>query len=334
MTDGCILEEGIFNLKTARLKTRAISSVPPTLKKIIKEDVLMQQIVPHLWFDTAAVEAANLYVSLFEHSRILQVSALHDTPSGDVDTVEFELDGVRFSAISAGPIFSFNSAVSLMVTCRSAEEVDRLYAALSQGGTELMPLGEYPFSKRYVWLEDRYGLNWQLTCFDTDEIAQKIRPNLLFANEVCGKAEEALAFYASVFPDSIPGYVNHYLPDEAQDARAKTNYAELTLLGHQFLAMDHASGEGDPFNEAFSFMVLCKDQQEIDTYWEKLSFVPEAEQCGWLKDKFGVSWQIVPQMLAEQLASGSPEVRARMTEAFLAMKKLDIAALDRARLGQ
>ena len=294
----------------------------------------MQQIVPHLWFDTQAVEAANLYVSLFERSRILQVSVLHDTPSGDVDTVEFELGGVRFSAISAGPIFSLNSAVSLMVTCRSAEEVNRLYAVLSQGGTEFMPLGEYPFSKRYVWLADRYGLNWQLTFFETDEISQKIRPNLLFANEVCGKAEEAFAFYASVFPDSIPGYVNHYHPDEAQDARAKTNYAELTLLGHQLIAMDHAAGEGDPFNEAFSFMVLCKDQQEIDYYWDKLSYVPEAEQCGWLKDRFGISWQIVPAMLADQLASGSPEVRARMTKAFLAMNKLDIAALDRARLGQ
>ena len=117
----------------------------------------MQKIVPHLWFDTQAVEAANWYVSIFEHSRILRVSSLEGTPSGHVDTVEFELDGVAFSAISAGPYFEFNASVSLMVTCRSPEEVDRLYASLSQGATELMPLGEYPFSKRYAWLADRYG---------------------------------------------------------------------------------------------------------------------------------------------------------------------------------
>ena len=164
----------------------------------------MQKIVPHLWFDTQAVEAANWYVSLFEHSRILRVSSLEGTPSGKVDAVEFELDGVAFSAISAGPYFSLNASVSLMVTCRSVEEVDRLYANLSPGATELMPLGEYPFSKRYVWLADRYGVNWQLTCFETDEITQKIRPNLLFAGDVCGKAEEALKLYEEALEIASP----------------------------------------------------------------------------------------------------------------------------------
>ena len=290
----------------------------------------MQKIVPHLWFDTQAVEAANWYVSIFEHSRILHVSSLEGTPSGRVDTVEFELDGVEFSAISAGPYFELNASVSLMVTCRSAEEVDRLYAHLSQGATELMPLGEYPFSKRYVWLADRYGVNWQLTCFETDEIAQKIRPNLLFAGSACGKVEEALAFYQRVFPGAQLGYVNHYTPGEAEDPRAKINYAELTLFGFQFVLMDHGAGGDEAFNEAFSFMVLCEDQAEIDAYWNALSAVPEAEQCGWLKDRFGLSWQIVPAEMADVLASLSDEAKMRYTEAFLQMKKLDIAALRQA----
>lgn len=159
----------------------------------------MQKIVPHLWFDTQAVEAANWYVSLFEHSRILRVSSLEGTPSGKVDTVEFELDGVAFSAISAGPFFSLNASVSLMVTCRSVEEVDRLYANLSQGATELMPLGEYPFSKRYVWLADRYGANWQLACFETDEITQKIRPNLLFAGMSAARRRQHSRFTSASF---------------------------------------------------------------------------------------------------------------------------------------
>ena len=290
----------------------------------------MQKIVPHLWFDTQAVEAANWYVSLFEHSRILRVSSLEGTPSGKVDTVEFELDGVAFSAISAGPFFSLNASVSLMVTCRSVEEVDRLYANLSQGATELMPLGEYPFSKRYVWLADRYGANWQLACFETDEITQKIRPNLLFAGDVCGKAETALAFYQRVFSESALGFVNHYLPGEAHDARAKINYSELTLLGSQFVLMDHGAGGDEAFNEAFSFLVLCEDQAEIDAYWAALSAVPEAEQCGWLKDRFGVSWQIVPAEMAGVLASLSGDAKRRYTEAFLQMKKLDIEALRQA----
>lgn len=293
----------------------------------------MQQIVLHLWFDTQAVEAARWYVSIFEHSRVTRVSSLEGTPSGTVETVEFELDGVAFSAISAGPYFELNASISLMVTCRSPEEVDRLYASLSQGATELMPLGEYPFSRRYVWLSDKYGLHWQLTCFETGEITQKIRPNLLFAKEVCGKAEEALAFYKSVFPAAALGYVSHYPPGEAEDARARINYAELTLLGHQFVAMDHGAGGDEAFNEAFSFMVLCRDQAEIDSYWEKLSAVPEAEQCGWLKDPFGLSWQIVPADMGDVLASLSGDAKKRYTDAFLQMKKLDIFALERAREG-
>ena len=293
----------------------------------------MQKIVPHLWFDTQAVEAASWYVSIFAHSKITSVSQLHGTPSGDVDTVDFTLDGVDFSAISAGPIFKLNAAISLMVTCRSAEEVDALYAQLGKDASILMPPGAYPFSKRYVWLEDRFGLNWQLCYFETDEIAQKIRPVLLFSADVCGQAEEALAFYAGIFPKAHLGYVNHYLPGEAQDARAKANYAELTLLGHQFVAMDHGVGGDEPFNEAFSFMVLCNDQAQIDYYWDKLSFVPEAEQCGWLKDKFGLSWQIVPETMSELLSAATPEEAQRITEAFLGMKRLDIRALEQAKRG-
>jgi len=290
----------------------------------------MQQIVLHLWFDTQAVEAARWYVSIFDHSRITRISSLEGTPSGRVDTVAFELEGVPFSAISAGPYFTLNSSVSLMVTCRSPEEVDRLYASLSQGATERMPLGEYPFSKRYVWLADRFGVNWQLTCFETDNITQKIRPNLLFAGDVCGKVTDALAFYQRVFPDSSLGYVNYYRPGEAEDARARVNYGELTLPGCQFVLMDHGAGGDETFNEAFSFMVLCPDQAQIDAYWQALSAVPEAEQCGWLKDRFGVSWQIVPADMADVLASLNGDAKKRYTEAFLQMKKLNIAALREA----
>ena len=293
----------------------------------------MQTIVPHLWYDTQALEAAKWYVSLFENSRVIRVSSLSGTPSGDVETVEFTLGGVAMYAISAGPYFAFNSAVSLMVTCRSAEEVDRLYAGLKDGAKELMPLGAYPFSKRYVWLADRYGLNWQLTYFETDEIAQKIRPNLLFAGDACGKAEEALTFYADIFPGAAKGYVSRYGAEEPHDPRAKVNYAELTLPGCQFVAMDHGMGGDEAFNEAVSFMVLCKGQTQIDYYWNKLSAVAEAEACGWLKDKFGLSWQIVPENLNRLLAAASPAEKERLTKAFLSMKKLDIAALERARLG-
>lgn len=292
----------------------------------------MQKIIPHLWYDKEAVEAAQWYVSLFEDSRIISSSTIPDTPSGDAQTVDFQLAGMRFSAISAGPYFALNPSISLMVACSNAEEVDRLYASLSADGTELMPLGEYPFSKHYAWIQDKYGLSWQLMLVEKMEEHQRIRPSLLFAEDACGKAEEAINYYLSVFEGSNKGYVNYYQAGEPMDERAKINYSELNIRGSQFIAMDHGFGGDFTFNEAFSFMIPCEDQEEIDYFWDKLSFVPEAEQCGWVKDQFGVSWQIVPENMNEIMANGTKEEVKRITEAFLQMKKLDIAALEKARL--
>ncbi len=293
----------------------------------------MQKIVPHLWFDKEAVEATKWYVSLFENSCINSTYVLTDTPSGDVDVVDFQLANLRFQAISAGPYFTLNPSISLMVACSTAEEVDRLYSHLSEGCMELMPLGEYPFSKRFVWLRDRYGLNWQL--FLVEDISEhlRIRPTLLFAGDVCGRAEEAMDFYQSVFEESSKGYINHYTPEEAADKRAKINYAELNIPGMQLIMMDHGFGGEEGFNEAFSFMVFCENQEEIDYYWGKLSYVPEAEACGWLKDQFGVSWQIVPTDMDDIMSRSSEEEMKRYQEAFMKMKKFDLAELEIARLG-
>lgn len=294
----------------------------------------MQKIIPHLWYDKEALEAANWYVSLFENSKIINVVTIPDTPSGDAEMVDFEIANLRFSAISAGPYFKFNPSISLMVACNTIEEVDRLHVSLSSDGTELMPLDEYPFSKRYAWVQDKYGLSWQLMFVENMEENQKIRLSLLFGGSVCGSAEAAIDFYTSVFKDSKKGFMSHYKAGEVMDARAKINYGEVDILGNQFIVMDHALGGDFTFNEAFSIMVLCDDQDEIDYYWDKLSFVPEAEQCGWIKDKFGLSWQIVPANMNEILFNGTKEEIKRVTEAFLQMKKFDLQALEKARLGE
>lgn len=292
------------------------------------------KIVPHLWYDKEAREAAEFYIGLFEQSKLLGVTVIEDTPSGDSEIVNFELAGQSFSAISAGPYFRFNPSISLMVACSSADEVNDKWKALSEGGTELMPLGEYPFSKRYAWVQDRYGLSWQLMLVDSGQITQKIIPNLLFSNAVCGKAEEAIRYYAEVFEDSEIGLISRYGEGEAEASRARINYAAFKLCGMAFSAMDNGFDADYDFNEAFSLMVSCKDQKELDYYWDRLSAVPEAEQCGWLKDKFGVSWQIVPANLDDILFAGSREETRRVTEAFLKMKKFDLAALERARSGK
>lgn len=292
----------------------------------------MQKIVPHLWFDKEAVEAATWYVSLFEDSKIIHVATIPDTPSGDAELVDFQLAGMRFEAINGGPYFKLNPSISLMVACSTAEEVDRLHASLSS--SELMPLGEYPFSKRYAWVQDRYGLTWQLMLVEDMTEHSRIRPSLLFAGEACGKAEEWIDYCSTVFKESKKGYISYYASEDTIDSRAKINYGELELYGMRLIVMDHGMGGDFTFNEAFSLIVFCRDQEEIDYYWNMLSFVPEAEQCGWLKDQFGMSWQIVPDNMDDIMMNGTKDEIRRVTETLLEMKKLDLAALEKARAGE
>lgn len=291
----------------------------------------MQKITPHLWFDKEAKEAVEFYTSLFKGSRIKNVSTLHNTPSGDSDIVSFELAGQAFMAISAGPYFKFTPAVSFLVACETKEEVDTLWKALAEGGKVMMELGAYPFSDWYGWTADKYGLSWQIILVrDNSKITQKITPTLLFVGDVCGKAEEAINFYASVFKDAKIGDIMRYGAGEEPDKEGTIKYAAFTIEEQEFAAMDSAREHKFAFNEAISFIVRCDNQEEIDYFWEKLSAVPAAEQCGWLKDKYGLSWQIVPADMEEMMTKGSPEQVKRVTEAFLKMKKFDIAKLREA----
>ena len=290
----------------------------------------MQGITPHLWFDKEAKEAAELYVALIPGSRIKSVRTIRDTPSGDCDIVSFELAGQPFMAISAGPLFKFNPSVSFHVKCKTKEEVDTLWEKLSPGGEVRMPLGGYPFSERYGWTEDRYGLSWQLMFAGGSEIKQKIVPVLMFVGSVCGKGEEAINLYTSVFKDPPPQILARYGKGEEPNVEGMMQYAHFTLRGQEFGALDSALEHNFAFNEAISFIVSCGTQEEIDYYWAKLSADPNAGQCGWLKDPYGLSWQITPTIMNQMMASGDEKKIARVTQAFLKMKKFDIAELQKA----
>ena len=288
-----------------------------------------QKIRPHLWFDKEANEAAAFYSSILKDSRIRSKATLANTPSGDVDLVTVELSGQEFSLISAGPLFKFNPSVSFLVALSTSDEVDSLWKNLSEGGSALMELGEYPFSERYGWIQDRYGLSWQLIYVGQREIKQPITPMLMFVGKQCGKAEEAIGFYGSVFDGKV-GSILRYGENEAPDQEGSIKHATFTLKGQEFMAMDSAYAHKFAFNEAISFMVHCNTQEEIDRYWGKLSADRKAEQCGWLKDKYGLSWQVIPTILEEMLGHKDKKRVARVTEAFLKMKKFDIEALKRA----
>ncbi len=295
-----------------------------------------QKIIPHLWFDKEAEEATRFYTSLFENSKIGPVTRygkagfeIHGQPEGRVMTVDFELAGQKFIAINAGPVFSFTPAISFFVVCESEKEVDKLWNAFSEGGNVLMELGRYDWSEKYGWVEDRYGLSWHVSLGKFEDVGQKITPSLMFVSEE-GRAEKALNLYTSIFDDSEIVGILRYGPGEDQPEGTVT-HAQFKLNGEVFMAMDSSPEYADfTFNEAVSLLVACDSQQEVDYFWEKFAGNGEEGPCGWLKDPFGVSWQISPKILHKMLLDPDQEKVARVTDAFMQMKKLDIKELKAA----
>jgi predicted 3-demethylubiquinone-9 3-methyltransferase (glyoxalase superfamily) len=294
---------------------------------------MMQKITPFLWFDNQAEEAMNFYVSLFDHSKIVSIfrypEGVEDEHmqgmEGKVLTGVFELDGYQFMALDGGPQFQFNPSISFFVQCDSEAEIDRLHKELSQGGAELMPLQEYDFAKKYAWVQDRYGVSWQLF-MGSPHVPQKITPELMFVGEQQGKAEEAMNFYTSLFENSEIKMIDRY-PAGGQEPEGTVQHGRFTLNGQLFMAMDSALEHQFTFNEAISLYVDCETQQEVDRMWTALSAYPEAEQCGWLKDRFGVSWQIVPSDFIEMMKDPDPVKSKRVMDAMLQMKKFEIEIL-------
>lgn len=297
----------------------------------------MQKITPSLWFDKTAEEAMNFYTSIFSNSKILSIKRYpEEAPAefmegmeGRVLTGIFELEGYRFMALDGGPLFTFNPSVSFIMNIESEEEINELWEALSKGGETLMPLDVYPFSEWYGWIQDKYSVSWQLMLAG-DSVEQKIIPSMMFVGDQCGRAEEAINFYASIFNESNVVNVIRYEAGSEPQQEGTVMFSDFKLGGQLFAAMDSALEHDFTFNEAISFYVECEDQAEVDHFWEKLSAVPEAEQCGWLKDKYGLSWQIVPKQLGEFLSDPDREKADRAMQAMLQMKKIDIAELKQA----
>ena len=295
-----------------------------------------QKITPNLWFDGNAKEAVDFYASAFADSTVISTvnypnsaeEGLADFQlqmAGKVLTIDFELGGQRFTAINAGPEFAFNPSISFMLNFdpshdeQAREHLDALWEKLIDGGEALMPLDTYPFSKRYGWVKDRYGLTWQFILTDpAGEPRPFIIPSLMFAKDNTNHAEEAINFYVSVFKDAKLGALNRYEQDAGPAKAGSIMFADFMLAGQWFAAMDSGVEQDFTFNEAVSLAVTCKDQAEIDYFWEKLSSVKEAEQCGWCKDKYGLSWQIVPENMETLMQK--PNAFANMMQ----MKKIVI----------
>lgn len=275
----------------------------------------MQKITPNLWFNGNAREAVDFYISAFPDSEITSgskypsstdqgLAEFQQNLAGQDLTIDFRIGDQVFTAINAGPEFSPTPANSFFVNFdplhdeSARQHLDELWQKLSEGGKVLMELGEYPFSQHYGWVQDRYGFSWQLILTNSEGDPRPfIIPSWLFTDTTKNVGEEALAYYASVFPDSRLGTIARR--PEGQEPVGSLLFGEANLAGQWVSGMDSGPGHEFTFNEAVSYVITCKDQADIDYYWEKLSAVPESEQCGWCKDKFGISWQIVPETMEE-----------------------------------
>lgn len=273
-------------------------------------------IYPCIWCNNNAREMADYYLSIFPEAEIADQNQW---------VVVLTIHRQRIMLLNGGDMFRPNPSFSLMYLTTDEDEVEAIYAHLTEGGRDLMPLDSYPFSPKYAWVEDRYGVSWQLYAGEEQDIVQKIVPTLMFVGDNNGKAEKAIDFYTSVFPTSEKRGILRYSGNEGETA-GNVQHAEFKINDYLLMIMDSSYPHAFDFTDGMSLVVECHTQEEIDDYWEKLTADGGVESmCGWLRDKNGVSWQITPIVMKDLLLE-SPKVM----EVMMTMQKMDIRRLQEA----
>lgn len=280
---------------------------------------MQQHMTPCLWYDNQAKEAAALYCSQFANARIVSQSPF---------VTEIEVSGERIILLDGGPKYQPNPSISFFYICETEDEINRIWEAFTQKGTVLMPLDKYDWSQKYGWVSDPYGVSWQFALGKIEDVGQKITPCLMFTGDQYGRAEEAMEFYASIFKDPKVDGILRFGGNEAPDTEGKVKHAQMALNGYKFMFMDSAHAHHFTFSEGVSITVNCETQDEIDYYWHRLTENGAESMCGWLKDKFGVSWQIIPNILSKLMSD--PAKAGKAAQAFMEMRKLDIEKIVQA----
>jgi predicted 3-demethylubiquinone-9 3-methyltransferase (glyoxalase superfamily) len=276
---------------------------------------MKNKIYPCIWFNGNAASAAAFYTSLFPNAGILSENPM---------VCMFTLAGEKYMGLNGGPMYKANPAISFFVTCSTEKDARTYWEALSAGGNIMMALNKYPWSNLYGWCNDSFGISWQIMLDENSTDIVNIACSLLFTGDNYGKGEEAIHYYASVFPEVVIDHIIKYAANAPQP-EGKLEHGKFHLMQKTFMAMDGPGDHQFQFNEAISFVVDCENQEEIDFYWNRLTAGGTEGQCGWLKDKFGISWQIVPTILGKLM--NDPEKSAGVIKAFMQMKKFDIAKL-------
>ncbi|MFN8258331.1 MAG: VOC family protein [Bacteroidales bacterium] len=268
-----------------------------------------------LWFNNNAKEAVEIYSKSFQGLKIA-----NETPM----VINFEFEGQKVMCLNGGPMYRPNPSISLFVVFSTENEIQRAWDYISEGGSVLMPLNKYEWSQKYGWLNDKFGVSWQFFLGNKDDFGQKLIPNILFTGSNAGKAREAINHYIKIFENSSVVAMNEYKAGD-NDVEGYLKHARFKLRNSQFIIMDSSLTHHFGFSEGNSFVIECENQEEIDFFWNKLTEDGEEGQCGWLKDKYGISWQVVPAILSELMSDD--EKAERVVAAFLKMKKFEIDKL-------
>lgn len=280
---------------------------------------MKKQITPCLWYDNQAKEAGAFYCSQFANAKIVVQSPI---------VTEIEVSGQRITLLNGGPMYQPNASISLFYVCETEEEINRIWKSFSKDGSILMSLEAYPWSKKYGWVNDKYGISWQFSLGKIEDVGQKITPCLLFTGKQYGRVDEAIAHYSAIFKNTKVDGILRYGSNESPDKEGKVKHAQLSLNGQKFMLMESAQPHDFTFTEGVSLTIYCETQEEIDYYWERFTEGGKESMCGWLTDKFGVSWQIIPTILSKLMTD--PNKAGKAAQAFMQMRKFDIEKLVQA----
>ncbi len=280
---------------------------------------MKEKITPCLWFNAQAKEAATLYCSVFANAKITAQSPV---------VTSIDVSGQSFTLLDGGPKYKPNASISFFYICEKEEELNKIWNAFSKEGTVLMPLDKYPWGEKYGWINDKFGISWQIALGKISDVGQKITPCLMFTGKQYGRADEAIEHYSSIFKNVKVDGILRYGTNELPDQEGKVKHAQFALNDQKFMIMESAAPHNFTFTEGVSLTIYCESQKEIDHYWEKLTESGAESMCGWLKDKFGVSWQIVPTILDKIMSD--PAKAGKAAQAFMSMRKLNIEQIVQA----
>ncbi|AZA14540.1 VOC family protein [Corynebacterium choanae] len=269
-----------------------------------------QCIVPTIWCNGNADEVAAQYrdvfgdVEIIDHQRYPEEGLLdfQQPFAGKTLTIELAIRGFRLLLINADDTFTPNPTISLMVSNPDRAATQQLYAGLAADGFVMMPLQEYDFNPYYCWVEDKFGVSWQLFTHEEPVDLPAIYPSIMFCGAAQNRAAEALTHYTEVFSGEILNKVTYQDMGQGDNGVITGDsvvFATFTLEGQLFGAMDSAVEQPFHFGGGVALMVNADDQTAINHYFHALSADPAAERCGWLRDKFGLAWQVVPSNLSE-----------------------------------